>query len=43
MDVKESKDGAGDVSGWILLDPGRPLQTALDGLFGYGKRQIQPD
>lgn len=26
---------------WLLLNPGRPIQTVLDGLFGYGKEDAE--
>lgn len=31
---KEEETG----QGWLLLDPGRPILTVLDGLFRYGDR-----
>ncbi len=33
--MKERKEEETE-RGWLLLDPGRPILTVLDGLFRYG-------
>ena len=41
MNEKEENETPGSTEpeknkGWLLLDPGRPILTVLDGLFRYG-------